>query len=163
MTQNIVKNTIGNVASSYQVNLAIEIPNITENYINSHVFTCRHWVSPLLIQIYVTLLGSFFDWPDIFLIGKARKKSEYVGKTRYEISYITYFSNEKAGIMIHTEKHRLGTVSKNILLEGLNRFNGAPTSPLVQMWIKSFIWEVYRRINGQKFSFTVTRDQSRKT
>ena len=31
------------------------------------------------------------------------------------------------------KKHCLGTVSKNILLEGLNRFNGAPTSPLVQM------------------------------
>ena len=30
------------------------------------------------------------------------------------------------------KKHRLGTVSKNILLEGLNRLNGAPTSPLVQ-------------------------------
>ena len=28
------------------------------------------------------------------------------------------------------KKHRLGTVSKNILLEGFNRFNGAPTSPL---------------------------------
>ena len=28
--------------------------------------------------------------------------------------------------MIH-KKQRLGTVSKNILLEGLNRFNGAPT------------------------------------
>ena len=40
MTQNIVKNIIGNVALSYQVNLTIEIPNITENYINSHVFTC---------------------------------------------------------------------------------------------------------------------------
>ena len=26
------------------------------------------------------------------------------------------------------KKHRLETVSKNILLEGLNRFNGAPTS-----------------------------------
>ena len=26
---------------------------------------------------------------------------------------------------------------KNILLEGLNRFNGPPTSPLVQMWIKT--------------------------
>ena len=26
---------------------------------------------------------------------------------------------------------------KNILLEGLNRFNGAPTLPLVQMWIKA--------------------------
>ena len=35
------------------------------------------------------------------------------------------------------KKHRLGTVSENILLEGLNRFNGAPTSPLVQMWIKT--------------------------
>ena len=29
------------------------------------------------------------------------------------------------------KKHRFGTVSKNILLEGLNRFNGAPTSLLV--------------------------------
>ena len=35
------------------------------------------------------------------------------------------------------KKYRLGTVSKNILLEGLNRFNGTPTSPLVQMWIKT--------------------------
>ena len=35
------------------------------------------------------------------------------------------------------KKHRLGTVSKNILLEGFNRFNSAPTSPLVQMWIKT--------------------------
>ena len=35
------------------------------------------------------------------------------------------------------KKHRLGTVSKNILLDGLNLFNGAPTSPLVQMWIKT--------------------------
>ena len=35
------------------------------------------------------------------------------------------------------KKHRLGTVSKDILLEGLNRFNGALTSPLVQMWIKT--------------------------
>ena len=37
------------------------------------------------------------------------------------------------------KKHCLGTVSKYILLEGLNRFNGAPTSSLslVQMWIKT--------------------------
>ena len=35
------------------------------------------------------------------------------------------------------QKHRLGMVNKNVLLEGLNRFNGAPTSPLVQMWIKT--------------------------
>ena len=35
------------------------------------------------------------------------------------------------------KKRRLGTVNKNILLEGLNRFNGAPTSPLIQIWIKT--------------------------
>ena len=49
MTQNVFKNIIGNVASSYQVNLPITISNITENCINSHVFTCRHWVSEMLI------------------------------------------------------------------------------------------------------------------
>ena len=32
------QNIIGNVASSYQVNLAIEIPNITKKYINLHIF-----------------------------------------------------------------------------------------------------------------------------
>ena len=31
------------------------------------------------------------------------------------------------------KKHRLGTVSKYILLEGFNRFHGKPASPLVQM------------------------------
>ena len=35
------------------------------------------------------------------------------------------------------KKHRLGMVSKNIVLEGLNKFHGVPTSPLVQMWIKT--------------------------
>ena len=35
------------------------------------------------------------------------------------------------------KKYRLGTASKDILLEGLNRFHSAPTSPLVQMWIKT--------------------------
>ena len=49
LTFHHLKNIIGNVASSYQVNLAIEIPNVTENYINSHIFTCQHWVSAMLI------------------------------------------------------------------------------------------------------------------
>ena len=35
------------------------------------------------------------------------------------------------------KKHHLGTVSKNILLEGLNQFDGALTSPLVKMWIRT--------------------------
>ena len=56
---------IGNVASSYQVNLAIEIPNIAENYINSHVslvdigylqclfkYTPRCWEVLLIGQIF---------------------------------------------------------------------------------------------------------------
>ena len=71
MTQNIVKIIIGNVASSFEVNLAIKIPNITENYINSFVFTCRHWVSAML-DIRHVVWKFFFDWPDIFLIGRAR-------------------------------------------------------------------------------------------
>ena len=36
-----------------------------------------------------------------------------------------------------TQKYHLGTVSKNILLEGLNRFHGALTSSLVQMRFKT--------------------------
>ena len=86
MTQNLVKNIIGNVALSYQVNLAIENANMTENYINSHIFTCRHQVSAMLIFI-SHVVGKFFDWPDIFLFGRAQSKSECVRKTRYEISY----------------------------------------------------------------------------
>ena len=39
------------------------------------------------------------------------------------------------------KKFRLGTVSKNILLEGLT----APTSPLVQMWIKTHIEDIRGR------------------
>ena len=35
------------------------------------------------------------------------------------------------------KKHRLKTVSKNTLLEGLNLIHGVPTSPLVQVWIKT--------------------------
>ena len=46
------------------------------------------------------------------------------------------------------KKHRLGTVSKNILLEGLNQFNGAPTSPLVQMCIKHiYVWFAWKTPN----------------
>ena len=57
MAQNLAKNIIDSVESSYQANLVIEIPNITESYINSHVFTCQHWVSTMRIKVKVTLLG----------------------------------------------------------------------------------------------------------
>ena len=60
MTQNVPKNIIGNVASSYQVNLAIEIPNITKNCINLHVFTCRHWVSAHAYLNVHHVVGKFF-------------------------------------------------------------------------------------------------------
>ena len=45
MTQNIVKNIIGNLASSYQVNLAIENPNMTENYIMSTLGICNAYLN----------------------------------------------------------------------------------------------------------------------
>ena len=35
-------------------------------------------------------------------------------------------------------KHRLGTVSKNILLDALNQFHSVQTSSLVQKWIKTY-------------------------
>ena len=63
MTKNLVKIIIGNVASSYQVNLSTEIPNITENYINSHAFTCHHWVSSMLNirhDVGMFLIGQIF-------------------------------------------------------------------------------------------------------
>ena len=44
---------------------------------------------------------------------------------------------ERNNINDPQKKHRLETASKIILLKGLNRFNGAPTSTLVQMWIKT--------------------------
>ena len=49
MAQNLSKITSGTVPSCYQVNLAIDIQNITENNTNSHLFTCRHWVSQMSI------------------------------------------------------------------------------------------------------------------
>ena len=69
MTQNIIKNIIGNVASSYQVNLAIEIPNITEKITQTHTFS----LSTLgICNIYLNtchVVGMFFDWPDCFYLG----------------------------------------------------------------------------------------------
>ena len=42
--QNLSKNSSGTVTLCYHVNLVIDIPNITENDINSHFFSCHHWV-----------------------------------------------------------------------------------------------------------------------
>ena len=42
-------------------------------------------------------------------------------------------TNRKHSINDPQKQKRLGTVSKNILLEGLYQFNDAPTSPLGQM------------------------------
>ena len=67
MTQ---KNIIGNVASSYQVNLAKEIPNITKIYINSHVFTLG--ICNAYLNIRHVVGKFFFDWPDIFYSGGLR-------------------------------------------------------------------------------------------
>ena len=53
--------------------------------------------------------------------------------------YESITKHDRNNINDPQKKHHLGTVSKNILLEGLNRSNSAPTSPIVQMWIKTHI------------------------
>ena len=59
--------------------------------------------------------------------------------TRHQQTDVHYSitKQDRNNIYDPQKKHRLGTVSENILLEGLNQFNGAPTSPSVQMWIKT--------------------------
>ena len=68
------------MASIYQANLVIEIPNMTENYVNWHVFTCRHWVSAMLIKIFVTLLGSFLIGQIFFYSGGLGANRNVSGK-----------------------------------------------------------------------------------
>ena len=63
------------VASIYQANLVIEIPNITENYVNSHLFTCRHWVAACLFKYTSRCWG-------VFLIGQIFFYSEGLGAKR---------------------------------------------------------------------------------
>ena len=47
-----------------------------------------------------------------------------------------HYKTRRNNINDPKKKHHLGTVCKNILLEGLNQLNGEPNSPSVQMWIK---------------------------
>ena len=71
MTLNIVKNIIGNVASSYQVNRAIEIPNLNENYL-SRLGICNAYLNIRHV------VGSVLDWPEFFL-GATRNMSGKFG------------------------------------------------------------------------------------
>ena len=59
--------------------------------------------------------------------------------TRHQQIYVheSITKQDRNNINDPQKKHRFETVVKNILLEGLDRFNGAPTSPLVQMCIKT--------------------------
>ena len=64
MTQNFIKNIIGNVAWSYQVNLVIDIPNR-----KLHILTLFHLSSLGYLQCLAHVAGSFFDWPGCFYSG----------------------------------------------------------------------------------------------
>ena len=68
------------MALSYQANLVIEIPNINESYINSHIFTCQHWVSTLRIKIQVTLLGCSMIGQIVFNSGGLGANQNVSGK-----------------------------------------------------------------------------------
>ena len=54
------------------------------------------------------------------------------GDHKVSINRRTWKNNKKDRNNINDpqKKHRLGTVSKNILLEGLNRFHSVPNSPI---------------------------------
>ena len=72
MTQNHVKDIIGNVALSYQVNLAIKNPKYNRKL---HKFARFHLSTLGICNAYLTIshvVWKFFDWPDIFLFGRAR-------------------------------------------------------------------------------------------
>ena len=59
---------------------AIKIPDMTECYINSHVFTCQHCVSTMLIKILVTLLGCSLIGKIVFNSGGLGAKRNVLGK-----------------------------------------------------------------------------------
>ena len=65
ITQNLSKNTSGAVTLCYQVNLAIDIPIITENYINSHLSLVTLGYLNCLFK-YRSLCWEVFDWSDYF-------------------------------------------------------------------------------------------------
>ena len=89
MTQNLPKNIIVSVALIYQANLEIEIPNITENFVNSHLFTCPHW----------TLFKYTSRCWEVFLIGQIffyseglRAKRNASGKLGMKLAIRTYLN-----------------------------------------------------------------------
>ena len=101
-TQNIVKNIIGNVASSYQVNQAIEIPYIAENCINSHVFTC----SAMLIRCWkVFWLARYF-----FYSGGLGANRNVSGKLDMKLAILSSF----CGVV-------LGALSSLVIILLMNR------------------------------------------
>ena len=74
MTKDLAKNIIGGVVSSYQAILAIEIPDITENYTKFagfHLSTLGIYNAYLNIQV-GHIVGMFDDWPACFRFGRTR-------------------------------------------------------------------------------------------
>ena len=76
MTQNHVKNIIGNVASSYQVNLAIKIPDINQKL---HKFAQCHLSTSGICNAYLNIrhmVGKFFWLARYFSIWEGSKLTE---------------------------------------------------------------------------------------
>ena len=93
MTQNLPKNIIDNVTSIYQANLVIEIPNITENYVNSYLFTCRHWVAACLFK-YTSRCWEVFLIGHIFFYSEGlRAKRNASGKLGMKLAIFNFVSS----------------------------------------------------------------------
>ena len=86
MTQNLARNIIDSVVSSYQVNLAIEIHNLTENYI-----ACFYLSSLGICNAYLNIdhiVGMFFDWPDCFYSGGLGDNRNVSGKHGMKLAIV---------------------------------------------------------------------------
>ena len=84
---------------------------------------------------------AFLQTPNLLNQGYTRSFSELKLRTRGKNTIL-----DRLVINKRFRKHNENNTVQNILLEGLNRFHGAPTSPLVQMWIKGMFSTPYKRL-----------------
>ena len=74
MAQNLVKTSFGNMASSYQVNVAIEIPNITEHILTFSLVAIGY------LQCLFKYRPTSRCWPDVFYSGGLGANRNVLGK-----------------------------------------------------------------------------------
>ena len=95
MTQNLVKNIIGNVTSSYQVNLRYKFLYNQK----LHKFSHFHLSTLGICNAYLNkrhVVGKFFEWPEFFLLGGLGANGNMSGKLGMKLAIKwTHASSQK--------------------------------------------------------------------